>query len=507
MGNLSEKQLFLVLIVVVGLVAVAFGVLAFIDYQRIQDNYEQMDQVKKESTDLHAKIVKIPALSRAVEELRKRFDENIDKVPDKEYQPELLKGIKYQASNAEVEMLSYDIRADAAASYRRGPAVKPWKEINIAIRVQGGFHQLHNFLTRLEHYNRILSVKNGKLRPSGTGDKRDILEFTANLVAFVQPAKMEGIETQGRFWQSVEIPPGPQLDPRITDPFRMKLTERPTVGPEGQQPVGPTSDKEAEKIIEDLKAKVNKIQVMFKTNADPREILKEWEELDRTVNVQNFTAPKYRNELTKIKDQVKALEKPVRELYMNMIIKLTKDVAKVIDSQINQGEYREACRVFVNLMKDFKGINIPIMIRTDIEEMGGKFLDCLQKFIDLSDPKNVILAVDELEAALKLTIMITETETILTKAKEYREKGKAIEEFNSFEILVSGIIWTPDSGKRIAIVNGKGYLEGEAINIVAKDQKPRDVRLFSVSRNKYVHFTFKELNIRVNLGKRDTSNK
>ncbi len=503
MGNLSEKQLFLVLIGVVGLVAIAFGVLAFLDYQKILDKGEEIDKVKGQTRELQAKIIKIPTLSKNVEDLRKRFDDNLDKLPDKEFQSDLLKGIKFQANNAEVELLTYNIKVDQPGMGRRGPA-KGWKEINIDLRVQGGFFQIANFITRIEHYQRILSFRDGKFRVSGIGDKRDVLEFTCTVNAFVQSQKMDGVETQGKSWQSVDIPRDSIIDTRLPDPFMMKLTEKPP--PEaggGQQTPTDLDDKEAEKRLEEFRTRLADIKRKYKATEDPRAILELWEKINKDVESVQFKTPKHRNELQKIKEEVKQMEKPVRELYLNYLLKVTTNVIQEMTRSMDQGEFRTVLQLYIDLMKDFKGINIPQMIRNEIAEGGAKFCDALQKLIDRSDPKTVIWGVDEFEAAMKLTIIIDETERILNKARAFREDAKSIEEFNSFEILVSGIIWTPDSGRRIAIVNGKGYLEGENIAITAKDQKPRDVKLDTVDRNKYVRFLYKNLKIRVKLGKKE----
>lgn len=506
MGNLSEKQLFLTLIAVVVVVAGAFGVLAFLDYQKIQDKHAEVEDIRGQTKNLQSAIIKIPTLSRNVEDLRKRYDENQDKLPAEKFDIELIRGIKYQATNAEVDLVQFEIKPQP--KLRRGKTT-PYSEIEMSLKVRGSFFQVANFVNRLEHYPRILSFRKGDFRISGAGDKRDLIDFQGELVAFVQPPRKPGPKTPGRpegptrgkVWQSVDIPREKMIDSRLRDPFKMMLEEIAIEEAGGQKPTV-AADEDAEKHIKEFKERLTKLKVDFKAGKDPRALLEAWEELKKDVDSVSFRRPKYRNVHLKIKREVDVLEKPIRQLYITYLLKLTKDVIYEMKIHSDHGDFRDALGLFIRLMSDFRSITIPQMIRSDIAQGGRIFIDVLARIIKHSDPKTVIWAVDELETAIKKTIRIPETEDILARAIEYREMARSIEEFRSFEILVSGIIWTPDAKRRIAIVNGKGYIEGDRISVSAKNQQEsKEVRLATVGRNKYVHFQYKGLSIRVKLGK------
>jgi Tfp pilus assembly protein PilO len=508
-GNLSEKQLFLALIGVVVVVAGMFGVLAFLDYQKIQEKRVEMETIRTETRAHTAKIVKIPTLSKSVEDLRKRFDRNQEKLPPEAFQPELLRGIKYQATNAEVEMTNFEIKPRGRLV--RGAGQKAYDEIEVSLRVRGSFFQIAKFINRLEYYRRILTLQKGSFRVSGAGDKRDLVEFSATIVAYLQkPGSVKKPPPPGnRVWQSVDIPPKMRIDHRLRDPFKMMLKEI-VVGPgDAKEPTHEVEgDTEAQKKLAEFKGRLTQFKLDFKTGAKtPPVLLETYEKLKKDVLSVKFKLPKFRNIHDKIQREVDAMEKPVRQRYVSYLLVRARGVIEEMKALADHGDFRDTLELFIKLMSDFGGIAIPPMIRNDIAMGGRIFNDVLAKLIRLSDPKIVIKAVDDLEKAIKKTILIAETEALLTQAIEYREMGRSIQEFKSFQILVSGIIWTPSEKRRIAIVNGKGYLEGARISVSTSDKKMHEVKLASVGRNKYVHFQYKGLNIRVKLGKNRTTGK
>ncbi|MHC4598595.1 MAG: hypothetical protein ACYS47_06285, partial [Planctomycetota bacterium] len=176
MMPLSEKRLFIALIVVSLGVTGLFGILCFRERGRIGETRERIRKSEVKIEAFKRKGRRIPWLESALARSALLHADNRIALPPRRFDEALLKGIQGLAneSGVRINMISPD------SPPRRNSSAEPdapWRTFRFRIEVEGGFSPLLRFMNSLEHYPRLLAIRGGMFSPlqtrRGKGEDED----------------------------------------------------------------------------------------------------------------------------------------------------------------------------------------------------------------------------------------------------------------------------------------------------------------------------------------------
>lgn len=161
-GTLSRTQRILISLLTFSMIG---GLFYYFFYQPRQ---EEMIRLKKEhqtlKTQLNTYKKKAAVLKKfqaKMADAQRRFDEAMLALPDKKEIPSLLTGISNAGSDAGLTFLLFKPESEKQTEY--------YAEIPVAIRVQGGFHQVAGFYDRVSRLNRIVNIRDISMTPAKDG--------------------------------------------------------------------------------------------------------------------------------------------------------------------------------------------------------------------------------------------------------------------------------------------------------------------------------------------------
>ncbi|MHC5036981.1 MAG: hypothetical protein ACYTHM_06685 [Planctomycetota bacterium] len=537
MGKLSEKQLFVVFFLAVFIVSCAFGALIFLETRKIKSKRQQMHAVQEELDGYRKKEREIPLIERDLTLMRLRNPENRIALPHQRLDDALLKGIQAQAKTSRVKITGCDFLGKKAAARPGRPPQHPWDTFRIEIRVEGRFFDLLTFLQRLEHYPRTLSLMKGELAkpggkppaPGAVGSDDSAgpwLSLRLEMDAFTsleppasrqhprskQIRKPSPNRAEGPVFQTIQIPEADQLILRDRrDPFRIWLERKPKAHPGQKEPAIPSKPDEIEALMAAWRERLKEI-LNTEIDGDPEAVYLKWKalvaEVRRTPLPTAYGAERERilntlleeNRVRHIRERFEAhLEKQIRER-----------LQQIRDAEL-AGDRAAVLEGFLGLLTKL-GVSerLPRRARGDVQTAMDIALKVVEKDLEENAYKEALSRLKAMDAGLRGNWRKTHlAQTFLKNLAAYRSKAEALGEFAKIGLRVSGLFWFPDdAGKvRIAIVNDRAVLEGERVPPPAmKDVRKRlpsaPVTLVFVGQDRFVHFKYKGLRIKVALGNR-----
>jgi len=531
-GNLSENQLFIVVIVVAVLVAAAFGVLTFLDYRKIQDTNDQIQKIQGQITNYRAMERKIDRLQRDLDFAKPKHAENQKALPAYPFLEALLNGIQAQASAASVVITTYSVQEADGGRGRGAKDAGPWKTISISMDVEGYFFDLLKFINLLEHYPRFLACTNGSFSMKSRGGRSqetpseeerlkgpklklslDLNAFQAKTVApkpqpkrqaqgkapqakskaparkpapKPAPAQPTGPDPEGKVYD-VHIPPDEEIEVPDTrlNPFVIRLERvAPETGPGGAsdgQPgeVTPPGYDEQKALVEGWETRLNQITYWQATHADPKRTYFAWkklvEEVTKKKNVNHFPE---RRETVLRKLLAPGFKRTIVSEYEAYLEKAVRTIRMRMEAARHVGMPNEVFKSFEKMRNEIlEGDHLPPRVRKEFQTGMDIFLDTIRGLVEKEGQYEPVL-----DETSKVKESFSEEwaqkpfiKEFLERTEAYRQKAQALVEFFEMKILVSGLVWLPDDAKvkRVAIVNDTAVVEGKEVPAEKIENQPR----------------------------------
>jgi Tfp pilus assembly protein PilO len=510
-GNLTEKQLFIIVIVVAILVSGAFGVLSFLEFQKIEEKREQIQNVQTEIDKYRAKEREIHLIEAELTTMRSRNIENKKALPEWKFDDALLKGIQAQATTAKVKITSWEIPPERVGRQRQTTPEK-WESFRIELKLEGFYFDLLNFINLIEHYPRYLSVKDGKFKVTTsvrrakpkTPTKEDektgpLIGTSVSIEAYmlkkapvapprpVRPAtgkagkagkagapaakgtakapprrpptpapKPKPIRPpEGEVFKEIQIPEEDQIkvDNR-RNPFIIWLEPKKVEeddGKDGAEEEVPKEAKEIEKLITSWKERLNKITVMQAQRDKPKETYFEWKNLVREVTRKKLQHP-YSAKREEILQSLLAegFRGQILAAYDGHLEEVARKYRMRMEDARNVGMPNEVCTAFKEFLAELlSGDRLPTRVRREFKACMDIFLDVMRTLVEEEGEYEMVLT-NLKEIKKTITNEWKEKPFIkdfLDKAEEYHKKAQALVEFFNMNLLVSGMFWLPDNAK------------------------------------------------------------
>jgi type IV pilus assembly protein PilO len=180
-------QVLTMLLLAAGLVGIAYYL-----YPNLKEKGEQIQAIRQELDDMHAKIneghaieQKLPEFEQEVANLQRKLGDIQQILPTDTETGDLLRWIKNMSDQSNLGLKTF-----APGSLK---PVDFYKEFPIEMDVVGRYHDLGIFLDRVSKYSRIINVDNLRMSalPNG-GDKTIRATFTATTFVYDDKAAASG---------------------------------------------------------------------------------------------------------------------------------------------------------------------------------------------------------------------------------------------------------------------------------------------------------------------------
>lgn len=134
--------------------------------------FSKIDQLKIEKQRLEQELVSVKRKAKLLKKYQKEFKASEAKfklvmkaLPDKKEIPSLLTNISRSGQDAGLEFLLFQPQAEIDKDF--------YTEIPVLIHVTGNYHNVAVFFDKLSRLNRIVNIKDIKMKTPGTGEKLD----------------------------------------------------------------------------------------------------------------------------------------------------------------------------------------------------------------------------------------------------------------------------------------------------------------------------------------------
>lgn len=188
-SNIGEWPLAIKLIIILVLCA---GVIAGGYYYDIQDQYVQLDRVRRTELDLRqefenkqAKAANLENYKKQLAEMQESFGAMLRQLPDKTEVADLLVDVSQTGLAAGLEFELFQPEGEIPKDF--------YAELPIKIRVTGLYHEFGEFISGLASLPRIVTIHDVKIKPRNKG-KNDAGGGTLTLDATVKTYRYLGEE-------------------------------------------------------------------------------------------------------------------------------------------------------------------------------------------------------------------------------------------------------------------------------------------------------------------------
>ena len=148
--------------------------------------FTQIESLKKEKADLEGKLAvakknarQLPGLKKKMAAAEGRYRAVMKALPEKEEIPSLLTSVSQSGTDAGLEFLLFQPRAEVRKDF--------YAEIPVSIRVEGSYHNVAMFFDRVAGLSRIVNIENIVMAPKGADSLTT--SCTAVTYKFVEPQK------------------------------------------------------------------------------------------------------------------------------------------------------------------------------------------------------------------------------------------------------------------------------------------------------------------------------
>ncbi|MDY0219555.1 MAG: type 4a pilus biogenesis protein PilO [Desulfobacterium sp.] len=183
-GTLSMVQRILVCVVTIALIAGTYVYFIYMPRQeqlkRVED---QLESLNRTLVSYRQKAAKLEKYEEKMTEAQARFNLAMKALPDKKEIPSLLTGISSSGSEAGLEFLLFQPKGQVNREF--------YAEIPVAIKVQGGYHQVAAFFDRVARLYRIVNIDDITIKSQSRSDS---LEVSCNAVTYMFVEKEKDVK-------------------------------------------------------------------------------------------------------------------------------------------------------------------------------------------------------------------------------------------------------------------------------------------------------------------------
>ena len=126
-------------------------------YEKFQKLDKEQKQLDQQLATMRVEAAKLPMYEKAMEESKTQFALIKQKLPNKKEIPDLLTSISQSGHDAGLEFLLFQPQNEVQRDF--------YAEIPISISVNGGYHNLAQFLSKVAALPRVVNVRDLILRP------------------------------------------------------------------------------------------------------------------------------------------------------------------------------------------------------------------------------------------------------------------------------------------------------------------------------------------------------
>ncbi|GAB4170349.1 MAG: type 4a pilus biogenesis protein PilO [Geothermobacteraceae bacterium] len=175
--KLPAYQRVLLLLLLLGLLAGAFVWFIFLPQQ------EELKSLQAESQRLQVRLQQdqriannLPKFQAEYERLKKRLEEALTELPNKQEIPSLLTSIAAVAKDNGLDVVRFQPGGEVNKGF--------YAEVPVSLRLSGTFHQVALFSYAISKLPRIVNLNNLSLKPTNTAGGRAILDINCTAVTF-----------------------------------------------------------------------------------------------------------------------------------------------------------------------------------------------------------------------------------------------------------------------------------------------------------------------------------
>lgn len=183
-GTLSMAQKVLVCLVTIVLILGAYVYFIYMPRQehlkRVED---QLESLNRTLLSYRQKAAKLEKHEKKMVEAQVRFNLAMRALPDKKEIPSLLTGISSSGSEAGLEFLLFQPKSQVNREF--------YAEIPVAIKVQGGYHQVAAFFDSVARLYRIVNIDDITVKSQSRSDN---LEVSCNAVTYMFVEKEKDVK-------------------------------------------------------------------------------------------------------------------------------------------------------------------------------------------------------------------------------------------------------------------------------------------------------------------------
>ncbi len=187
-GDLTKVQRLLICLVTFAVIGGAYYYFVFMPKQ------EKLSQVKKIHQEQVKKLItykkqasQLLKYEKLMAQAQEKFNEAMKALPDKRELPSLLAGISKAGGNAGLTFHLFQPGKEINKEY--------YKELPVAIKIEGRYHQITDFFYQITRLNRIVNINDVAVKSNA---KTNILEMSCKAVTYMFVEKKEPAKTGKR---------------------------------------------------------------------------------------------------------------------------------------------------------------------------------------------------------------------------------------------------------------------------------------------------------------------
>ncbi len=453
MGNLSEKQLTILTVVVTVVVSGVFGVLIYLDFETIGDEREKISAAESNIGKAQVEIDKTKTRERDVLYYREVVEREAAILPDEEDINNFWRKIKEfkDVSGVQIER----IEGLEEAKKKKGRGREQVRPVKVKLTLRANADQLLKFVNQFENFDRLVNVTSVNVRQArakdGSSDGEIRHNVTMELSTFVYnraggELKRNEIANRDRLIQSDEIVSRiqshrveaierydlkPSMDRR--DPF-LSVRRPPHSGTEDD-------GKSIEEAYKEQKDLLDRLALAVELALGDWEIEKELVKEGKWI----FIEPHKKQ----LDQAVKSLELDIKKVREKNLITFP-ELATEFEARV--------VTPFRRLQGERKTPDVPV--RVNLREVRKHRDEMLAKFNE-RDYKAVLelfqkyrLYRDDREMPLEASKLDKEIVTI-------ERRARVVSEFEALEIKIGALI--VGNARSVALINGRSVAQGDPI--------------------------------------------
>ncbi|RME33429.1 MAG: pilus assembly protein PilO [Deltaproteobacteria bacterium] len=175
--KLPAYQRILLLLLLLGVIAGAFVWFVFLPQQ------DELKRLQNESRRLEVRLQQdqriannLPKFQAEYERLKKRLEDALTELPNKQEIPSLLTSIAAVAKDNGLDVVRFQPGAEVNKGF--------YAEVPVSLRLSGTYHQVALFSYAVSKLPRIVNLVNLDLKPKNTDGGRAILDVSCTAVTF-----------------------------------------------------------------------------------------------------------------------------------------------------------------------------------------------------------------------------------------------------------------------------------------------------------------------------------